>query len=575
MIDAGQSRARSADGVKGWPGLLLTGAVVGLLVGYAVALKALEARDALEAAANRQWFALGELVSQAFFPWASIGLAIGLLVACALALLGRYAFAPRPYQQRLWRLLLIALVAVSVPALGLGLTPLIRPSPSGPNVLVILIDTTQPDRMSLYGYERPTTPNLESLAEESTVYTRAYSTSSWTPPSHASLFTGLFPCRHGVTNEAPTYPPKLATHFLALPEIFWEAGYRTAAFVGNPILAKWTGFSQGFEDYHETWRLDHEEGHPAEVLFRELLDAESDRPFFLFINLMEPHSPYDSSGEYFGLYDRHPELASLVDSDWLQHLTEGAYSTAELEHLGDLYDSEIQYVDSLVARMVQHLRDEDLLDETVVVITSDHGEHFGEHGLVEHIFNLYETNVRVPLLIRYPPRFPPGVRDSSMVQLHDLFEMLQRAAGVGRRNRSEGADPLAGLPPAKPVFLEYYAPLTFLEQWGPAPRRRAAGEWDYRPQLDPFKRRLRAVRDQHLKLISGSDGSLQLYNVVRDPAELDDLSTHEAYADELRRLEALLVGQFSDCRESAAVQSTPVELDEQTIRRLRSLGYIP
>jgi arylsulfatase A-like enzyme len=548
--------------------MLVGGAAVGLLVGYSVALKALEARHALETAANRQWFALGELVSKAVLPWASLGLGIGLAVACALAVLGHYSFAPKRYQQRLWRLLILVLLAISLPALGLSLTPVFRPRSSGSNVLVILMDTTRPDRMSLYGYDRPTTTNLESLARQSTVYTRAYSTSSWTPPSHASLFTGLSPCLHGVTNEAPSYPPKLATRFLTLAEVFWEAGYRTAAFVGNPMLHAGTGFSQGFEEFHETWRLDHEDGHPAERLLRDLLDRPSDRPYFVFINLMEPHSPYDSSGEFFGLYDRHPELSSLVDSDWLQHLTERAYSPAELEHLGDLYDSEIQYVDSLVGNMVQLLSGQDILDETLIVVTSDHGEHFGEHGLVEHVFNLHETNVRVPLLIRYPPRYPPGVRDPSLVQLQDLFETILSTAGLGGRHDSEGADLLGGVPETRPVFLEYYAPLTFLETWGEG--------WGDLPQLDPFKRRLRAVRYQSFKLILGSDGGTELYDVVRDPLELEDLSGQAEYAAELTRLQkALLRDRFTDCQEDPAIESSPIELDEKTIRELRSLGYIP
>jgi arylsulfatase A-like enzyme len=168
-------------------------------------------------------------------------------------------------------------------------------------------------------------------------------------------------------------------------------------------------------------------------------------------------------------------------------------------------------------------------------------------------------------MIRHPTRYSPGVRDSSMVQLYDLFETIQSAAGVEGRFRSEGADLLAGVPETRPVFLEYYAPLTFLEAWG----------WGDLPQLDPLKRRLRAVRSQNLKLILGSDGSKELYDVARDPLELEDLSGRAEYAAELMRLQALLQGRFANCEESPAVESAQIELDERTLRELRSLGYIP
>jgi arylsulfatase A-like enzyme len=456
------------------------------------------------------------------------------------------------------------LMASSLPAIGLSTIPYFRPTPSGPNIVLIVLDTARPDRMSLYGYARPTTPSLESLAQQSTVYTQAYSTSSWTPPSHASLFTGQLPCDHGVTHAQATHPPKLPERSLALAEILWESGYRTAAIVGNAIMPSWTGFSQGFDQYHETWRMNDRNLHPAERLFEEFVQAESERPYFVFINLIEPHSPYDSSGEFFGLYDRHPELGSLVDSDWAKHLTEQPYSVAELEHFSDLYDSEIQQTDAIVGRVLQQVRDRGVLDETLVIVTADHGEHFGEHGLVEHILNLYETNVRVPLLIRYPPRWPPGLRDSSLVQLQDLFETVKDIADAGKHHPSQGFSLLDrdGVPEQRLVFFEYHQPWKYFESLG------------YPPQLERFQRDLQAVRNGSLKLIVGSDSTTELYDVVRDPLEQEDLSGRPEYANDVKRLKTLLQARFAACLTSTEHGSAPIELDEETLQELKSLGYI-
>lgn len=417
-------------------------------------------------------------------------------------------------------------MGVSILTLAVSVTLLLRPKASGPNVLLIVLDTTRPDRLSLYGYERSTTPNLEKLAAESTVYTQAYSTSSWTPPSHASLFTGLLPCFHGVTQESSPIPA-LPSKFLTLAEALWESGYRTSGLIGNPMLHKRTGFAQGFEEYHETWPLRDRDGrHPAEHLLQAVLDRESDRPFFVFVNLIEPHSPYDSSREYFGIYDRHPEI-ELVNYHWAQHLVGRMAGEAELEHLGDLYDSEIQYVDTVVGRIVELLADRQALDSTLLVITADHGEHFGEHGLVGHIFNLYETNVRVPLIIRYPELVTPGVRNDHYAQLHDLFETILFAAGSGDRYRSQGINLLVdSLPNTRAVFFEYYFPLFELRNIHHGVPSGLQEEYERSPRLASFKRRLRAVRRGRLKYILGSDGRAELYDLVDDPLELEDLAPH-------------------------------------------------
>jgi arylsulfatase A-like enzyme len=558
--------------------LLVAGAATGLIVGVGLAVVALDLSDARELAGNRQWFALATLVSSPLGTWTVRGLLMGLAVASVLALLGRPQFVPRRFQRIVWQLLAFALIAIPLLAIALKNAPLLRPKPDVPSIVLIVLDTTRPDRLSLYGYDRPTTPELEKLAAEATVYTEAYATSSWTPPSHASLFTGLYPCAHGVTQEASGLIPSLPTRFLTLAEALWESGFRTTGINGNGILGARTGFSQGFEEYHETWNLDDQLGrHPAEILLEATLDSDSDRPFFAFINMIEPHRPYNSSREYFGLYDRHPQI-DLVDVDWAKHLVDkDLYDADDLQHLSDLYDSEIQYVDSVVGRMVDLLRARNVLDETLLVVTADHGEHFGEHGLLAHRFNLYETNVRVPLLIRYPKVFRSGARDTAHVQLHDLFETILSVAGSRGRYASQGSS-LDVDQKGRPALLEYYFPLLELrivrdQLFRPGGRPEIADLGEAVPEVEPFMRRLRAIRNGRLKLIWGSDGNVELYDIPADPEELTDLSGNADYAEELEQLKAQLSEQISGCIGQSRTEQT-IQLDEEQIRQLKSLGYI-
>ena len=558
--------------------LLLAGASAGLIVGTFIALLALNLSEVRELAGNRQWFALASTVAVPLGTWTFRGLLIGLTVATVLMLLVRPRFSGSRIQWLVWRLLVLASVGIPLLTIGLRSAPLLRSRPNGPNVLLIVLDTTRPDRLSLYGYTRPTTPRLEELAAEATVYTEAYATSPWTPPSHASLFTGLFSCSHGVTQESPGDIPSLPSRFLTLAEALWESGFRTNAIVGNGILNARTGFAQGFEEYHETWKMEDQHGrHPAEYLFESMLDSDSDRPFFTFINMIEPHRPYNSSREYFGLYDRHPHL-DLVDIDWVKYMVDkSTYDSADLEHLSDLYDSEIQYVDDVVGRLVELLRERDILDETLLVITSDHGEHFGEHGLLAHRFNLYETNVRVPLLVRYPEVFPPGSRDAAHVQLHDLFETILSVAGSGGRYASQGTS-LEADREERVAFLEYYFPLLELRvvrDWlfRPGQRPKIAELGEEVPAVKPYMRRLRAVRTGDMKLILGRDGRAELYDVPADPQELEDLSDHVNYVARLRDLKEQISERVAGC-EGQSPTATRIELDEEQIEQLRSLGYI-
>jgi arylsulfatase A-like enzyme len=309
---------------------------------------------------------------------------------------------------------------------------------STPNVLLLVLDTVRSDDLSAYGYGLPTSPTLEEIAAQGVVFERAYATSPWTLTSHASLFTGEFPGDTSADWEAP-----LDEDALTLADWFAARGYATGGFVGNLIYGTWEmGMQQGFhryEDYPVSFAMVLNSSllaRQAALTFMRLAGVDGalvrrsardlsnraldwidgvDRPFFAFVNYMDAHAPYVPPSpfrEAFGPAREGPALADLSErSDW---------TPEELEAERAMYDGSIAYVDSEIGRFLDGLAARGLLDGTIVIVTSDHGEQFGEKGLVDHGNSLYRTVLDVPLIIRFPEAVPADVRVSAPVSLRDL-----------------------------------------------------------------------------------------------------------------------------------------------------------
>lgn len=327
------------------------------------------------------------------------------------------------------------------------------PAPEAPNVLLIILDTVRATNLSLYGYGHRTTPNLERLAERGVTFESVVSTSPWTLPSHASMFTGRYPHELSADWLTPLddAAPTLSEHFTA-------HGYRTAGFVGNLIYATWeTGLNRGFaryEDYpvsvgmaiNSSWlgrwlvqrtrRLLGLDGFLVQRTagdingaFLDWLDANgvrddvSPRPFFAFLNYMDAHAPYtppDSLAGRFGPTRSGRALADLsVRRDW---------SAEELAVERAAYDGEIAYADQEIGAIVAALDERGLLDETLIIIASDHGELFGEHGLVDHGNSLYRELIDVPLVIVSPGRVPEDIRIGEAISMRDLAATISYLA---------------------------------------------------------------------------------------------------------------------------------------------------
>lgn len=398
-------------------------------------------------------------------------------------------------------------------------------APGKPNVLIVVMDTTRADRCSVNGYSRPTTPNLEKIASEGAVYLDAWSPSSWTGPSHASLFTGLRPPNHGYMGGNRLYLDDRAT---TLAEVLGESGYATACFTNNEFVTPTYGLTQGFQtivlafenralgEVRSGWT--HENAAEWAVA-----KHRAGKPFFLFVNDMEPHIPYVPP-EPFAQRFLSPQLSSADVAagrawsglDCLGHILGVKKAPAPvLAAISDLYDAEIATLDSTFPQLLQPLAAVGALDNTIVVIVGDHGENLGEHELLDHKWSLHRTLLHVPLVIRYPPKIRPGTRVDDVVRLEDVAPTVWE---------------LTGNPPPEGV-------LDGQSLLHPTSGRVARGSFgttmhfkDELVKLFPTADHgllavaIRSIYDGRHHYIRYSDGREELYDVDKDPLESRDLS---------------------------------------------------
>jgi arylsulfatase A-like enzyme len=432
--------------------------------------------------------------------------------------------------------------------------------PARPNILLVVIDTARADRFSTNGYARDTTPAIAALGRDGAVYLNAYATSPWTLPSHASMFTGLYPSSHG----ADSGRLKLDDQLPFLASRLKAAGYSTIACVANPWVGKDYNFHIGFDIFDEIWREvgdSAEDAGAATISERMTLwlsrrarnEKARAKPFFVFINYFEAHLPYnppEPERSRFLARGRGPQAGagSEAEQEAVEHLRRFSPKDIVRQILGveslsrdgfrilsDLYDGEIAYVDRRLGEVIAQLRQHDLLDDTVIVVTSDHGEMLGEHDLVDHRLSLYEPVLRIPLVIRYPWAVRAGQRLDAPVLLQDLYPTLLWAAGI--RSPQGGAPPPIGDGPAEARPLPGFRGLDTSE-----PRGRSASDpliAEYaRPgeflvvmrvlmtghDTTPWERSQVAFRVAERKLIWGSDGRNQLFDLGADPGEANDVA---------------------------------------------------
>jgi arylsulfatase len=282
------------------------------------------------------------------------------------------------------------------------------------NLVVITVDTFRADRLGCYGYEKELTPNIDRFAEGGVVFTSAFSTSSFTPPSHASIMTSRYVSQHGLLSWNP-----LDDAQLTLAEILGAEGYDTAAFVNLNLLSG-QNLGQGFEEQTERWRS-------GTVIVDEALDfirRERRRPFFVWVHLYDVHRPYGGPVPWMrerGL-DRTPGDNTKEDYGLQPHqVQERGFSRDDLEYIAGRYDVGVEYLDHIVAPLLDELSTPERTADTLVVLTSDHGENLLEYEgwLFAHDPYLYPEVTQVPMIMRFPGGDFSGARHDGLVSLVD------------------------------------------------------------------------------------------------------------------------------------------------------------
>jgi arylsulfatase A-like enzyme len=419
----------------------------------------------------------------------------------------------------------------------IGVARLPAAAPDLPNVLVILVDTLRADHLSSYGYPRLTSPNLDRIARQGVLFESAFSTSSWTQPAHASMLTGRYTYEHG----AELYK-RLDDRYPTIAEVLQARGYRTGAFSANfRVFCRRLGFGRGFhrfEDYycsidnilvntfygrmvelyvlHYGFGLEDEIGRrQADAVNRAVLswiDRGPGRPFFAFLNYFDVHDPYVPPQPYRSMFSPLDNPGGLINSYWgVDHIYVPT-TPEQLQGEVDAYDGAIAYVDHHIDQLLGELQARGLAENTLVVITSDHGESFGEHGLLQHTNSLYREVIHVPLIIWWPGRVPEGKHVETPVTIAALPATLLDLIGEDGQTLFPGPS-LGHLWDASETSSDWPYPIAELAQhpWSPEQNPSAHGA-------------MRSALISHWHYITHDRFGEELYDWPVDPQETLNLA---------------------------------------------------
>lgn len=470
-----------------------------------------------------------------------------------------------------------------------------------PNIIWIVWDTLRRDHMSLYGYDRKTTPNVDAWAAGARVYTNCVSPGSTTVPSHASMFTGLLPSEHGASNEHP----QLDERFETIAELLRDkGGYQTYIFAANPHLTSSSKFTQGFQVEEHPWSPQYQDAairlirakldprdHSSEMGRKMAVGKRNDwtlktagalaqtgverwldkrdhgKPFFIFLNYMEAHRPLIPAARFREQMMSPAEIEESFKVDrgwgktWAYTMGMENYTDEEIDLTRKTYDACLLELDDMFGKLIDAVRKRGELDNTIIILTADHGEQLGEHHMLDHQYSLYNPLLQVPLIIDYPPAFAPG-QDDRPVMNFDLFPTLLRLAGVSLEGRKISALDLDQVPDQRLRLSEYVdateKPVLDVKARYPKLRRKR------------WLRKLRALTDGDHKFICGSDGSHELYELTSDPGELHNLLTDQPQllADYCGKLNSVLARLSAGGAREQIAARTPEE-----IKALEALGY--
>jgi len=421
------------------------------------------------------------------------------------------------------------------------------------NVILISLDTLRADHLSLYGYPRPTSPEIDAFARHAFIFDRTLAPAPNTPPSQMTMMTSLTPGRHGFTGHGDALAPGIET----LAERLSQADLQTAGFVDGGYLRAVFGFDRGFGHYEDFG------GGLATILPRALawLDAHRDERSFLFLHSYDIHAPYVAPAPFYGMFHEVPNDSDIVQDPgalWLNHVE---LTDEDMQHLVDSYDEGIRYADAQVGAFVRALEERGRLEDTLIILTSDHGEEFGEHGSLVHWRLYFQPNLRIPLVIRPPGGLDAPVRLSDTAQLLDILPTVLDATGAPPLRQSQGESLLpvmraraAGQPVVRPA-----APL----------ERAVLGWW---PDHDRHPGRSIVLDNYQLLFDVDDPGEVELFDIEEDPMTQSNLAL-ERPAEVARLLALAREGLAGNQELLSGGEPEALQLDRAVLEQLEALGY--
>ncbi len=441
--------------------------------------------------------------------------------------------------------------------------------PRRPNVLLITVDTLRADYLGAYGSSAARTPHIDRLAREGSLFERAAAPMPMTRPTHASILTARYPREHGVVNNAISLPDASQT----LAEILRADGYQTGAFVSVVLLSAKAGFAQGFETHRGPTTS---KKRPANEVVPEALDwlagLSNNEPFFLWVHIFDPHLPYAPPAEY--RYGEESAVAGgLSEVSWpvlreIASSSGGDIPASVLRQAKSLYRGEIAFADHWIGRLLAEVDKLWGLDDTMVVLTADHGECFEDGVYFEHSDCLAQAALRVPLIVRYPPEFAGGARRWGQASSIDVAPTVLRAVGLESPADHSGR-PLQDLDPDEEryVLVQYplYQPRAARNRADKQQVIRSVGGEPVTPILVDAQKV--GIVGPAWKYLRGATGD-ELYTLdptgeTRQPGDAPDVRA-ELAAELDRQLEAHPLNVIDTGK-----------INEELLKTLRALGYLP
>ncbi|MBN2372275.1 sulfatase [bacterium] len=426
-----------------------------------------------------------------------------------------------------------------------------------PNIFIILIDALREDHLGCYGYYRDTSPHIDEFARDSKKFEGVISACSWTSPSIASLFTSLYVSSHGLMTHSQKCTDILNPQFETLAEALKKKGYTTAAFIANRWIREEFNYNQGFDTFEQ---VGGDIPRPGAAAVKERvilwLKDRPKQPFFAYIHFMDVHGPYYPPYPYNTFFTR-KNRRELTDQEYnkLRYLKyEGQ---RDLNFYISQYDGGIRYCDYNIGKIMQYLREAGLYNDSVIILTSDHGEAFFEHGECDHGFTLYNEEIRVPLIIRLPPSASSEINDCILPQLIDIGVTILDMIGARFPYDVDGLSLLCAIKKGK------------VDQW-----RDAQFSEEYMkgfPKAAMIKEGIKYIYN----IFEGR--IVEVYDMADDDREQNNLAAAHSFSDFYacieKQIQEWLTGK--EClRNKISGKRDRANIDARTLEQLKSLGYI-